>query len=127
MLIWNDDTGVRHFGTPAMVEKFENSNKCLGCSENKWDDSAKSVSLKIAKKEYKFEFDNNATTEDIVKVVYKNDNRKIPLLPCPVDLMNQAQFLLFTEEVKKKKIAIRGIQFSVSSAIAVVQETQESS
>ena len=79
LLIWNDDTGVRHFGTPAMVEKFENSNKCLGCSENKWDDSAKSDP--IAKQEYKFEFDNNATTEDIVKVVYKNDNR-IPLLPC---------------------------------------------
>ena len=33
---------------------------------------------------------------NILKTVFENDKVKIPLLPCPVDLMNQAQLLAYT-------------------------------
>ena len=64
--------------------------------------------------------DNGATIPEVMKASIKNRLKEKNI--DEVDVISNE----FTEEVKKKKNAIRGIKCSVSSAIAVVQETQES-
>ena len=94
-LVWNDDTGLRHFGSPSMVKKFEETIKCESCEKNSWEEASKLDTLKLAKNEFEFDVGGNNSTEDILKAVYENDKVEMPLLPCPVDLMNQAQLLTY--------------------------------
>ena len=94
-LVWNDDTGLRHFGSPSMVKKFEETIKCESCEKNSWEEASKLDTIKLAKNEFEFDVGGNNSTEDILKAVYENDKVEMPLLPCPVDLMNQAQLLTY--------------------------------
>ena len=94
-LVWNDDTGLRHFGSPSLVEKFQETIKCESCDKVSWEEASKLDTLKLAKNEFEFDVGVDNCTEDILKAVYENDKVEMPLLPCPVDLMNQAQLLSY--------------------------------
>ena len=94
-LVWNDDTGLRHFGSPSMVSKFEETIKCESCEKYSWEEASKLDTIKLAKNEFEFGVGGNNSSEDLLKAVYENDKVEMPLLPCPVDLMNQAQLLTY--------------------------------
>ena len=81
-IIWDDETGVRHYGSPTLVDKFKDSLNCKECSERTWDEAAKADSIKIAKNDHTFDFDGNATKEEICKAIYETAKTETPCLPC---------------------------------------------
>ena len=84
------------FGSPNLVTKFESSQKCTCAeSDNNWENAIKLDTIEFAKNGFKFEIGSDDPNLDILKLVYENDNIELPLLPCPVDLMNQAQLLAY--------------------------------
>ena len=52
-LVWNDDTtGLRHFGSPSMVSKFEETIKCESCEKYSWEEANKLDIMKLTKNEF---------------------------------------------------------------------------
>jgi hypothetical protein len=46
LLVWDDPTGLRHWGTENLVIKFESTRNCENCcNQTSWESSAKSDSI----------------------------------------------------------------------------------
>ena len=49
LFVWQDELGLRSVGSPALLEKFNLSQRCSACCEkSSWEESARTDSANLA-------------------------------------------------------------------------------